>query len=71
MALTGTLAVGMLATSVWRRSWRLWLVGMALLVGAAIVAWSFRSSEPTGSAARGASVAAPVVWTAATAEPAR
>ncbi len=50
MALAGTAAVSMLATAVWRRSWLLWLAGMALLIVAAIVAWSFRG-PPTAAAA--------------------
>ena len=43
MALSGSIAVAVLATAVWRRSWSMWLLGFALLVLAACVAWMFRA----------------------------
>lgn len=48
MALSGALAVSVLAASVWRRSWSLWLLGFLLLVLAAWVAWFFRDPEREG-----------------------
>ena len=46
MALSGSIAVAVLATAVWRRSWSIWLLGFALLVLAACVAWMFRTPAP-------------------------
>ncbi len=46
MALSGSIAVAVLATAVWRRSWSMWLLGFALLVLAAWVAWTFRTPAP-------------------------
>ncbi len=46
MALSGSIAVAVLATAVWRRSWSIWLLGFALLVLAAWVAWTFRTPAP-------------------------
>ena len=43
MALSGSIAVAVLATAVWRRSWSMWLLGFVLLVLAACVAWMFRA----------------------------
>ena len=51
MAVTATLAIGTLAASVWRRSWMLWLAGVALLIVTAVVAWGFRTSPPGPTAA--------------------
>ena len=42
MALSGVSAVAVLAVSVWRRSWGLWLLGFALFAVAVCVAFSFR-----------------------------
>jgi hypothetical protein len=46
MALSGSIAIAVLATAVWRRSWSIWLLGFALLVVAAGVAWMFRMPVP-------------------------
>lgn len=46
MALSGSIAVAVLATAVWRRSWSMWLLGFVLLVLAACVAWIFRTPAP-------------------------
>jgi cytochrome c-type biogenesis protein CcmH/NrfF len=43
MAISLTVAVSVLAASVWRRNWMLWLLGFALLVLAAAVAWAYRT----------------------------
>jgi phosphatidylserine decarboxylase len=48
MALSGALAIAVIAAAVWRRSWVLWLVGVLLLVIALWVAWFFRDPERTG-----------------------
>lgn len=48
MAISGAIAVAVLAVSVWRRSWSLWLLGFLLLVIAAWVAWFFRDPERDG-----------------------
>ena len=42
MALAGTASAAVFATSAWRRSWSLWLLGFALLVGTIVVAWVHR-----------------------------
>ncbi len=42
MALTGASAVVVLAVSVWRRNWSLWLLGFALFALAIVVAFSYR-----------------------------
>ncbi len=46
MALSGSIAILVLVTSVWRRSWSMWLLGYVLLVFAAWVAWLFRVPAP-------------------------
>ncbi len=43
MALSGAIALTVLAVAVWRRSWALWLLGFALFAVAVGVAWYFRS----------------------------
>lgn len=43
MGLSLALAIGVIAASVWRRSWFLWLLGCVLLVIALGVAWYFRA----------------------------
>lgn len=43
MALSGVSALTVLALSVWRRSWGLWLLGFALFAVAVCVAFAFRS----------------------------
>jgi hypothetical protein len=52
MALSCAVAIGVLASSVYRRSWSFWLLGFALLVVAAIVAWYFRAPGHDATAAR-------------------
>jgi len=47
MALTGAAAIIVLAVSVWRRSWSLWLLGFALFALAIGVAFSFRVPATT------------------------
>ncbi len=42
MGASGVIAISVIAASVWRRSWSLWLLGFLLLVIAASVAWYFR-----------------------------
>lgn len=60
MGASGVLAIGVMAVSVWRRSWSLWLLGFLLLVIAASVAWYFRVPS---------SGAAPSVRTSVTGQP--
>lgn len=43
MALSGASACAVLAVSVWRRSWALWLLGFALFAVAVCVAFAFRT----------------------------
>jgi hypothetical protein len=43
MALTGASAVVVLAVSVWRRNWSLWLLGFALFALAIVVAFASRA----------------------------
>jgi len=43
LALTGTVAAAVIATSVWRRSWPLWLLGYVLMLVTAWVAVTFRA----------------------------
>lgn len=49
MALSLAIAIGMLAASVWRRSWFLWLLGVVLLVTTAGVAWMYRVPRSVGA----------------------
>jgi len=49
MALSGASALIVLAVSVWRRHWGLWLFGFALFALAVCVAFAFRApAVPTG-----------------------
>ncbi len=48
MALSAAVAVTVIALAVWRRSWSLWVLGFALLLLAASVAWYFNTTaQPT------------------------
>jgi hypothetical protein len=50
MALTGACAVVVLAVSVWRRNWSLWLLGFALFALAIGVAFASRVPVPAAAA---------------------
>jgi hypothetical protein len=49
MALSLAIAIGVLAASVWRRSWFLWLLGFVLLVMATGAAWIYRVPRSAGA----------------------
>ena len=57
MGLSGAIAIGVMAASVWRRSWSLWLLGFLLLLIAAGVAWYFRMPASDAAPALRAAVA--------------
>jgi len=50
IALTGTVAAAVIATSVWRRSWPLWLLGYVMMLVTAWVALTFRAAPAAPSA---------------------
>jgi len=56
MALTGTVSATVIATSVWRRNWTLWLLGYALLLVTALIALT--SSVQAARRTDGATLAA-------------
>ena len=58
MAVSGVSAVTIIAASVWRRSWSLWLFGVLMLLVAAWVAWMFRSPPCAPSARVGTAATA-------------
>ncbi|MDZ7630388.1 MAG: hypothetical protein U5K74_03235 [Gemmatimonadaceae bacterium] len=45
MGASSLIAIGVLAASVWRRKWSLWLLGFLLLLVSASIAWSYRAPD--------------------------
>jgi hypothetical protein len=70
MALSGMVAVAGFACAVWRRSWALWILAMALLCVAIWVAWSFRVMARAGERVSG-NAGTQVAHVVASAQPVR
>jgi len=51
IALAGTVAAAVIATSVWRRSWPLWLLGYVMILVTAWIALAVSVTPAAGSAA--------------------